>query len=189
MVLRCGNLNLNKSMKLLALTDLVEEFSDKINEVIFQCHADGHWVVPYTTIRDPWEQAKLWRRSRTYSQIVAAQQDLHTADAEFLSQCINDVGIQPLAPWATNALPGLSWHQWGEAVDCYIQDKNGHAIWDSTHPGYESYAQRAKEMGLDAGHYWTKKDSVHVQLRKGRVLDFHTLSEVDAEMLKRYYKS
>lgn len=175
-------------MMIKSLADLHPEFKEKLDEVIVQCHQDGFWVVPYMTIRDPWEQAKLWRRSRTFQQCSQMIKDLKTADAEFLAECFLDVGSQPTAPWATNAIPGLSWHQWGEAADCYIQGKDGSAIWDSAHPGYECYATRAKERGLEAGHFWKSKDSVHVQFRKGRVLEMYSLSEVDSIMIERFYK-
>ena len=64
------------------------------------------------------------------------------------------VGPQKGDP-VTNAIPGLSWHQWGEAVDCFWV-VNNKAVWDletvvNGLNRFMVYANEAKKLGLDAG--------------------------------------
>ena len=47
--------------------------------------------------------------------------------ANFLASVLDGVGPQH-GPHVTNALPGLSWHQWGEAVDCFWTEWLGRVV-------------------------------------------------------------
>lgn len=90
-------------------------------------------------------------------------------------------------------MPGLSWHQWGEAVDCFWS-LNGSAEWSASTKadginGYRIYASFAKDMGLDAGGFWHSfKDWPHVQMRSAGspISAGMTLAEIDAEMHNRF---
>ena len=92
----------------------------------------------------------------------------------------------------TNAIPGLSWHQWGEAVDCFWLLDNK-AEWSTRKQvngvnGYANYAATASAMGLNAGGFWSSlKDWPHVQLRKeshpGKI---YSLQEINNEMEKHF---
>lgn len=92
----------------------------------------------------------------------------------------------------TDAAPGLSWHQWGEALDCFwVVD--GKAEWSTTKKvngvnGFRVYAETAKGLGLDAGGFWGKlKDWPHIQLRAaGSPLAVMSLADVDREMRSRF---
>src|SRR6185369_14731386 len=94
---------------------------------------------------------------------------LRDQGAPFLAHCLESVGPQSGDP-VTNAIPGLSWHQWGEAMDCvWIVD--GAAEWSTTRKvngvnGYRAYANEAVRLGLTAGGFFRSlKDWPHVQLR------------------------
>lgn len=146
---------------------------------------------PYTTLRTPLEQAKLWRQSRSTEQIQAEILRLKTAGAPYLAKCIEKAGPQSGSP-VTNALPGLSWHQWGEAVDCFWV-VNGVAEWSAVKKiggvnGYQVYAAQAKLLGLTAGGFFTSlKDWPHVQLdAAGSPLGRLSLVQIDAEMKLRF---
>src|SRR5688500_11665145 len=99
------------------LEPLVPEFRAKVDQLITRCQREGVEMRPYFAIRTPFEQAKLWRQSRTREEIMNRMATLRAAGAEFLAHCIESVGPQN-GLHVTNAPPGLSWHQWGEAVDC-----------------------------------------------------------------------
>ncbi|MBP7003651.1 MAG: M15 family metallopeptidase [Amaricoccus sp.] len=147
---------------------------------------------PYFGIRTPKEQAILWRQSRSKEEIAAAVLRLKQGGAPFLAETLESVGPQN-GPEVTKALPGLSWHQWGEAVDCFWA-VNGKAEWSSSKiidgvNGYKEYARRVKQAGLDAGGLWPSfKDWPHAQFRRqgSPTSAGMTLAEIDAEMRKMY---
>lgn len=92
----------------------------------------------------------------------------------------------------TNAPPGYSWHQWGEAVDSFWV-VGGTAEWSSAKKiegvnGYQVYAEEASNLGLDAGGLWKSlKDWPHVQLRPaGSPAKALSLAEINGEMKKRF---
>ena len=127
----------------------------------------GFEVVPYFTLRTPAEQAKLWRMTRSKSEIGREVQRLLDAGASYIASVINAVGPQypadGITGHVTNAVPGLSWHNWGEAMDCYLR-VDGAVMWGA-HEGYTAYGTVAEELGLTWGGRWTTpNDPGHVQL-------------------------
>jgi len=124
---------------------------------------------PCDTLRDPYTQARLWRQSRSKAVIQKKINELKEKGAPFLAHCIESVGPQS-GPHVTNAIPGLSWHQWGEAVDCYWSAK-GKVVWDQNVKfdglnGYQVYAEESSKLDLNCGYNWSKlKDVPHVQYR------------------------
>jgi peptidoglycan LD-endopeptidase CwlK len=173
------------------LSVLVPSFRNKVNNLLARCARRGVVMRPYFTIRTPLEQAKLWRQSRSIEQIEAKIDELRAADAPFLARCIEKVGEQNGDP-VTNAIPGLSWHQWSEAVDCFWLVDND-AEWSANklidgQNGYRVYAEEAVRLKLTAGGNFTSlKDWPHVQLRtQGSPASLMTLPEIDAEMKARF---
>jgi peptidoglycan L-alanyl-D-glutamate endopeptidase CwlK len=174
-----------------SLNDLDPEFRVKVTALLGRCKARGCEMRPYMSLRSPYEQAKLWRQSRSSEEVASQIAMLELEGANFLAQIIRVVGPQHGAP-STNALPGLSWHQWGEAVDCFWA-VNGQAEWSSSklvggQNGYQVLAEEAKAMGLTPGGLWTSlKDWPHVQLRPaGSPRSVMTLWEIDQAMKKRF---
>ena len=145
----------------MTLDALTPEFRGKVTTLLQMLAAQGHTLVPYCTERTPFEQARLWRQSRSTQQIATTTQRLRQQGAPRIAACIESVGPCNGKP-VTNALPGYSWHQYGQAVDCFLLNKDGHADWDASAQGYAAYAAAAKEIGLRAGRDWG--DSPHVQL-------------------------
>lgn len=166
------------------LSVLVPEFRDKALLVIENCRKRGIEMRPFFTLRGPTIQAKLWRQSRSIQEIDRAVKNLRK-DAPFLANILQEAGPQ-YGKWATNALPGQSWHQWGEAIDCYVLNTLGQAVWSSQHAGYNIYAEEVLKLGLTAGHSWKNRDSVHVQLISKSVRELHTWAQIEEEMKKRY---
>lgn len=172
-------------------TALTPEFNNKLNELLLTCQGRGVEMRPYFGIRNPFEQAKLWRQSRTREEINQKIAELQTKGAPFLAHCLKSVGPQN-GPHVTNALPGLSWHQWGEAVDCFWVVA-GQAEWSTVKQvnarnGYRVYAEQAMQLGLDAGGLWRSlKDWPHVQLRKaGSPLGAYAIGEIDRKMAAKF---
>ena len=176
----------------ISLDGLDSAFRAKVEAVLASLAAIGVDMRPYDGIRTPEKQAILWRQSRSKEEIAAAIQKLSNADATYLAGVLDDVGPQH-GPHVTNALPGLSWHQWGEALDCFWS-VNGSAEWSTSEivdgvNGYKVYAAKAKEIGLDAGGLWPSfKDWPHLQLDAARspAAAGKTLAEIDAVMRERF---
>jgi hypothetical protein len=164
------------------LEDLEPGFKDLVKEVIEDCADHGFRLVPYSTLRPAEEQAKLWRQGRSTGEIQAEIQRLASQGAPRLSQLLEDVGPQ-YGDRVTGALPGESWHQYGKACDCYVEE-DGEAIWDANHPGYRIYAHFAALRGLTAGFYWEKfQDAPHIQAsRQSNPVSTMTWAEVEEEL-------
>ena len=166
------------------------KFLEKVLHLLQVCK-DKHGIVmrPFYTVRRPEEQAKLWRQSRSTAQIDAKISQLHACEAHYLADVLDAAGPQH-GRWATNALPGQSWHQWGQAIDCYW-DRDGKAEWSlqsrDGKKGYEIYATEARDAGLEAGYFWGARDAVHVQLQAvSSPLATMTWVEIDMEMRHVY---
>jgi len=173
------------------LAALKPEFRSRVRTLLEACGARDVEMRPYGAIRSPFQQARLWRQSRAREEILAQIKAFREAGAPFLAHCLASVGPQ-YGKHVTNALPGFSWHQWAEAVDCFwVVD--GKAEWSTTRAvggvnGYRVYAEEAERLDLTAGGLWTSfRDWPHVQARP----DAHpgaaySLSRIDAEMKRRF---
>jgi len=85
--------------------------------------------------------------------------------------------LKQLKSSSTKALPGNSWHQWGEAVDCDPVHNRG------------IYGEEARRLGLTCGDRWAGlHDPRHVQLRpeSSPRANGMTWPIIDAEMQKRF---
>lgn len=170
---------------------LVPEFRAKVDELLAKCNEQGIVMRPNEGLRDPFVQARYWRQSRSSEQIAAKIADLQSKGAPFLAYCIDSVGPQNGDP-VTNSIPGLGWHQWGEALDCFwVVD--GQSEWSAKRlvngkNGFQVYAAIAGQLGLTAGGMWTSlKDWPHVQLRSAASpLGTFTLQQIDATMKERF---
>jgi hypothetical protein len=174
------------------IEDLVPELQPQAITLIEKCRARGIEMRPSTTLRTPFEQAKLWRQSRSKAKVHAKIAQLRSLGADFLAFCLESVGPQPTGDPVTKAIPGLSWHQWGEAMDCFWL-VNGDAEWSpdvkiNGLKGYRVYAEEAKQMGLTAGGLWPGfKDWPHVQLKpQGSPEDLMSITDIDRIMKERF---
>ncbi len=173
------------------IDDLISELRPNARTLLQNCRARGIEMRPYETLRPPIEQGKLWRQSRTREQVQAKILELRNAGAEFLAFCIESVGPQS-GRHVTDAPPGLSWHQWGEASD-FFWVVNGAAEWSTTRKinglnGYRVYAEEAEQLGLTAGGLWPRfKDWPHVQLQSASDPNkLFTLVQIDQTMRERF---
>lgn len=174
------------------LSTLTPEFRNRFEDLIAECSKVGIEMRPYFSLRTPEQQARLWRQSRTAEEIAPTIQWLEQSGAPFLAKVLDKVGSQA-GPHVTNALPGFSWHQWGEAVDCFWVVDNG-AEWSATkmidgQNGYRVYAAKAEALGLNAGGHWKSlREWPHVQLRKAASPNSAglTLAEINQKMEKKF---
>jgi peptidoglycan L-alanyl-D-glutamate endopeptidase CwlK len=173
------------------LNTLVPEFRTIVDQLLQNCSDAGYPMQPTFAIRTPVEQGALWRQSRTGDEVAQQIQKLRDQGAGFLADCIVAAGPQS-GEHVTNALPGMSWHQWGEALDC-VWIVNGKQNWSTDllvngKNGYSVYAGLAKDLGLNAGAFWKSfKDWPHVQLRKAAgPLSVMSLQQVNDTMKERF---
>lgn len=166
------------------LSFLSDEFKPLAENLIWQCKQNGVMMTPMETLRSPFLQATYWCQSRSEEEIQNTIKRLLENEAPFLAACLSNAERRS-GPRITNALPGYSWHQWGEAMDCFWE-VNGKACWDMAMlldgiNGYYVYATEAKMLGLEAGYFWVNiKDGVHVQLRSaGSPFDLYGLKEIN----------
>lgn len=164
------------------LNALKPDFREKVKQLYSNCKREGFILVPFYTERDVYEQARLYRQSRSWKEIKATINQLKIDKAFFLARVIEEVGPQ-FGLWATNAPPGLSWHQWGEAVDSYLSI-SGKAIWDSNHEGYSSYHREALKLRL----FSFSADVVHIQKRLSKPSYYYSIREIDHIMKEKYEK-
>ncbi len=192
------------------LETLNDDFKVKATDLLDACVKRGVTMRPFYTERTPWSQARIYRSTRSTDEITRAAERLKANSAEYLAEVLHMVGPQHSPPSGrghlTNALPGLSWHQWGEAFDCFWL-LDGRAAWSTKEEvivkiedaggvtrhseakvnGYRVYADEALKAGLlSAGLSWGW-DWPHVQLRQhGSPRDVHSWEEIDYEMLAKF---
>lgn len=167
------------------LTDLVPAFREPCEELLHVCwEKNKERFVPYCTLRTPIEQAKLWRQSRSIATIKTQLARLRVNSAHFIADCIEKVGPQNGKP-VTGSIPGQSWHQFGEAMDCFYVDSDGQESWHSNY--YRFYATTAQRLGLTCGHFWRIVDSGHVQFRSESPLEYYGgWEKLDAALKERW---
>lgn len=167
-----------------SLDDLVPEFKAQVEALTAALAAQGFTLVPYFTLRTPQEQATLWRQSRAESVIDAEIAYLNSMGAQWLSRVLLTTPASS-GPWATNATPGNSWHQWAEACDFYWQTATGIQWADGD--GYKALATEAAALGLTSGRGFSHPDIDHVQLRpQGAPSDLYSWPEIDAKMKAKF---
>lgn len=168
------------------LYDLDSAFKDSVKVLIRDCSKKGVVMAPFFTLRTPFKQAELWRQSRSWAEIKDKIDYFKLNEAHFLAHCLESVGRQ-YGREVTKALPGYSWHQWGEAVDCYWS-LSGKAEWSEDRflsgvNGYRVYRETAIELGLHPGPVW---DWPHIQKTNGRISSIYTVQEVNDYMEDRF---
>lgn len=172
------------------LDGLDRAFGNTVRHVIGYCADRGTMLRVTYGPRSPHEQARLWRRSRTSAEVRQAVADMRRLGAPWLAEVLDGVGPQPSGPWATNALPGRSWHQHGLAVDVawMVDGPDADTLiddvsWDtSPGSGYRVWREVATAHGLYRG---PERDWAHIQ---GRATSAPTMlwPELDAAMHKRW---
>ncbi|GGD64254.1 M15 family metallopeptidase [Lacimicrobium alkaliphilum] len=151
------------------LNDLVPAAKSKAEQVIQACQqATGFELLIYCTLRTLEEQARLYRQSRSRSEIDIKIAKFNQRGFAFLGEVLESVG-PCYGPHVTNAAPGESWHNYGEAWDAvpliagkpawnYLQSK---IYWDA-------YGEAVRQVGMFWAGDWTSfREYPHAQLQAG----------------------
>lgn len=164
---------------------LTPRFRVKLLYVLEELEKEGQHAEVFTTLRDPIQQAVLWMKSRSEQEIGKAISKLNKEKAFWLAGLMEKIH-RPFGRWETNNLPGLSWHQWGEAAAIRIVSDSGRVVWNPRNSGYKTLAEAARRVGLTSGFYWKNRDAVHIQLRVDAVRAYYTWSEIDQHMKEKF---
>ena len=159
---------------------LAPAFRVQVERLLDDCARAQIIMRPFSTLRTPHEQARLWRQSRPREQIDKTIRNLQKLGGHWLASVLEEVGPQ-YGRHVTNAL--ASWHNWGLAVDCFWF-KDGKAEWTDLR-GYRVYANGALARELTPGGGW--EDWPHVQLPRLGVAARYTWPEIEAEMVRRFH--
>lgn len=166
---------------MIALDTLDPAFAAAVRDLLAACAARGFEMRPYSAVRTPREQARLYRQGRTLAEITARVEWLRARGAVHLAACIVKAGPQH-GRRVTGAWPGASWHQFGEAVDCFPVVA-GKADWRDECPAWACYAAEAERLGLTPGRNWG--DGPHVQARSFEPVRWGA-AKIDAMMVERF---
>lgn len=149
------------------IEDLIPEMQDKANFVVGYCKNEGVDLLVYCTLRTLKEQAILFRSSdpdggKVKSKILW----LRNNGFDFLADKIEEINPQKYEGWKTNAAPGESYHNYGEAFDA-VPMLGGKPMWGykSYQKGWDTFGKACKEINLEWGGTWSNKDMPHAQLR------------------------
>lgn len=123
-------------------------------------------VLVYCTRRTLLEQAKLYRQSRSATEIALKIDELKERGYLSLAKAINAAGPQ-FGQHVTNAGPGESWHNFGFAFDA-VPVSEGKPVWNTISPLWSKFGRAVEEAGLVWGGSWKKfPDYCHVQVHSG----------------------
>jgi hypothetical protein len=167
-------------------------FREQIGQLMTLAQERGVKLVPTSGARDPWRQARLWRRSRTTEQVQSKISQLRDSGAPYLADILQSVGPQPNGSWRTDAPPGLSWHQLGEAVDFGIRSPNtGRVLLGDTEQDGDEYQygqdcyDRLGSFCVELGLKWGGdfNDQNHVQRsQNGSPLADFSLAQINEKI-------
>lgn len=160
------------------------QFNDIVQKLLTSCVSAGLDCRPTSGFRSLESQARLWRRSRSRAEVEAELSRLRSEEGGFLADVLEGVGPQKTDKWATNCIPGFSWHNWGQALDCLLF-RDDSMIENGDDPHYKTYGDLAKNLGLRWGGDFTglDKDAGHIQLNQKEVTEIYSLQLVNYHFL------
>jgi hypothetical protein len=167
------------SRKLSDLHPIMEQIAKR---VVADMQAKGVNFLIYCTLRDAKEQAILYCQSRSKTDVLAKVEKLKIdgfPGVAFLLNTAIDYCIS--GPWATNAVPYESWHQYGFAWDG-MPLINGVPVWDSNNIAWAIYGEVAFKNKLTwAGKWTTSREYPHVQFHEvNNPMKYYSKQELNA---------
>lgn len=145
-------------------THLDPKFASTVEVLLDRLLSEGIVMRPFSGLRGPLEQGILWAQSRTPLERELMARKLEDERAVYLAKVLRRAGsLCTAGRWATNNLPGQSWHNFGLAVDSHVVSEDGRAVWGPKHAAYSAYAKIGRELGLFPGYDLAKQDVIHVQ--------------------------
>lgn len=144
------------------LDDLEPELKAKALEFLDRCRSKGADILIYCTLRTPHEQARLFRQSRSFNDIMLRAESLALYNPR-MGEILFEVGAQH-GRRVTNAGPGQSLHNYGFAFDC-VPLLGGKAMWNSYFKDWQIVGEIAQELDLEWAGNWTYgREYPHVQI-------------------------
>ncbi|MCW8330948.1 M15 family metallopeptidase [Photobacterium sp. SDRW27] len=151
------------------LGDLTEAMRDKAETVQRACKEAGEFeLLIYCTLRPLEEQARLFRQSRSRQQIDLKSQKFRSRGLVFLADILESVG-PCYGDHVTNAAPGESWHNYGQAFDA-VPLIGGKPAWNymKARSYWDAYGEAVRQTGLYwAGDWQRFREYPHAQLNPG----------------------
>ena len=152
------------------LAGLTPQMADLTQQLVEACAKKGVDLLVYCGRRTVEEQARIWRQSRQADKINGKQANLSQLGYRWLAKVLSEVGPQH-GPHVTNAGPGESWHQYGEAIDA-VPMIGGKPLWQpearkawGSGP-WQVYGEAARALGLTwAGDWKGFPEYPHCQFR------------------------
>ncbi|WP_088330687.1 M15 family metallopeptidase [Lacimicrobium sp. SS2-24] len=151
------------------LNDLVPAAKHNAEKVIQACkQATDFDLLIYCTLRTLEEQARLYRQSRSRAEINHKIAKYQQRGFGFLADILEAVG-PCYGPHVTNAAPGESWHNYGEAWDA-VPLIGGKPAWNYLQAKmyWDAYGEAVRQVGMNWAGDWTDfREYPHAQLRHG----------------------
>jgi hypothetical protein len=146
------------------LSLLDEELQEKFAALRERCRLGGILLEVALTIRGPAAQARDWCRSRSVAEVAGTRNSL-SGRCPTIASLLRDE-YAAWGPQATDNLPGNDWHQWGQALDVFV-DVGGTAVWSgSLHYVVNLIAEELGFFGMFGPRESAKR--YHLQLRRFR---------------------
>ena len=151
------------------LNDLIPKVKKKALIVQQACkEGAGFDLLIYCTLRTLEEQAQLFRQSRSRPEIDRKIDSFRSRGFGFLADIIESVG-PCYGKHVTNAAPGESWHNYGEAWDA-VPLVGGKPVWNylEAKQYWDAYGEAVRQAGMHwAGDWTTFREYPHAQLHTG----------------------
>lgn len=151
------------------LNDLIPAAKTKAEQVVQACaQATGFELLIYCTLRTLEEQARLYRQSRSRQEIDGKIAKFNQRGFAFLANILESVG-PCYGPHVTNAAPGESWHNYGEAWDA-VPLIGGKPAWNylQAQAYWDAYGEAVRQVGMFWAGDWTGfREYPHAQMRVG----------------------
>ena len=148
------------------LSTLIAPLRDAAIKMQQTAKQNGYILLVYCTFRSFEEQARLYRQSRTITQIQKKGRQLVRAGYPELAAILDAVGPQygTLRKHVTGAGPGESWHQYRRAFDA-VPVVAGKAQWQNSSPYWQKYGLSAIMAGLEWAGNWNRfREFPHCQM-------------------------
>lgn len=162
------------------LENLDSEFQDKLAQLISRMKELDYEASPHFGFRCIYDEARIWRRSRSGTQFEFLLAQLKANGAHYAASVLEGVEIQKPGFHGTDTFL-YNYHLLGKAVDVRLVGKPC----DSDH--YDLLAEEAIKLGLTPGRYFRNMKSGHIRLGEKNLEDIYTMAEMD-EILKKIHE-
>ena len=175
------------------LSLLTPDFRKQLIKSLTKAKEQKLTIEVLSTVVSPMEQAALWKQGRSRVDAELKTLALENAKAPYLADCMRRSSPQG-TNLVTDILPGMSWHQWGEAASIVWVDGTNKLNWSASFMrggfnGYHAFANILNEFSIVCGGEFDNSDEAwrEVQLRHERYpSDVFDIVQIDAEMKKRF---